>query len=319
MDGDLDLRAVRFSEDFVRGAWADVRRWPELEGRLKDSVSRRLRVLVSLPAPPGGDDAAIQDWQDRVSGTVERLRGFGALYEVTAGSTVEGGVDAFLDVYESVVWTIYRVDPDARLGGPGADWSSPVVEALARRCSERRLPLHFLSWRVSASRPSEAAESIARAATLQSRYPLEQPAELILSEWSPADDDDLEVELSSLMGLQDRRLSMACARSPLSGAIRAFHQAGAVQLAPSVEGESVKVVATMADDEFRGIVWTGLPQATVSLLLSGLAPGRNAVVERRVVGAGTPASVETVTHAEPLEIKLEIGKGSPVDLRVRIR
>lgn len=313
VDSRFDLRAVRLGPGFVAGAWENPDRWQAITVELNRLRARRMQAVVALPPPPTGGDDVRDEWLDLIGQTVGRLREVDVLYELT----FDGGiaVEPALEAYESAAWAIVRLDAEARLGGPGADHDGPLVEALARRCRERRLPLHFLSWKVTGTSPGDVEASVRSAASVLNRHPQETGTDLVLSEWGC--DGDISVGLSSLMGLMDTRLRIACASSPPSEAFSLFEQLGPVRLAPVVEGDPVRAVATMAGDEFRGIVWTHGNPGRVRLMLTGLPPGRQAEVERRIVGAAGPPPVERMRHTQPLEITLEVEPEAPVEVRVR--
>lgn len=119
--------------------------------------------------------------------------------------TVPEGTDpleAYLELYETSVRAVRAADPTARVGGP-ANASGPwnrseergycvrgeeTMAGLIRRCTERDLPLDFLSWHEYFHPPGVFRDEIRRTRELHRQIAgADRPApELILTEWNYA-------------------------------------------------------------------------------------------------------------------------------------
>jgi hypothetical protein len=152
-------------------------------------------------------------WSNLVHAAVSRAVAAGqtgAYWEVwnepNAGwLTVPEGMDpleAYLDLYETSVRAVVGADPTARVGGP-ANASGPwnrseergycvrgedYMAGLIRRCTERGLPLDFLSWHEYFHPPEVFRDEIRRTREIFSEIAGDdRPApELVLTEWNYA-------------------------------------------------------------------------------------------------------------------------------------
>jgi hypothetical protein len=94
--------------------------------------------------------------------------------------------DNYTRYYQHTISAILRADPTARVGGPAlAGWKSPILPALLAFCAEQKVPLHFISWHIYDSNPSDIQDTIQGVKTLLASYPALKP-ETILDEWNMA-------------------------------------------------------------------------------------------------------------------------------------
>ena len=88
--------------------------------------------------------------------------------------------------YQHTVAAILRADPTAKVGGPAlAGWKSPILPALLAFCAQKKVPLHFVSWHIYDSNPSDIQDTIQGVKALLAAYPTLKP-ETILDEWNMA-------------------------------------------------------------------------------------------------------------------------------------
>lgn len=92
--------------------------------------------------------------------------------------------DSYARYYQHTVSAILRADPNARVGGPAlAHWRSPIMPALLDLCSERDIPLHFVSWHIYSSDSQQIRGTIDAVKALLKKYPDLHP-ETFLDEWN---------------------------------------------------------------------------------------------------------------------------------------
>src|SRR5664279_211757 len=88
--------------------------------------------------------------------------------------------------YQHTVAAVLRADPTAKVGGPAlAGWKSPILPALLAFCSQKTVPLHFVSWHIYDSNPADIQATIQGVKALLASYPTLKP-ETILDEWNMA-------------------------------------------------------------------------------------------------------------------------------------
>jgi len=87
--------------------------------------------------------------------------------------------------YERTAAAILRADPEARVGGPAlANADSPILPALLDYCSQRKVPLHFVSWHIYSSNPAAVRGTIERVKARLGKYPEFTGLETFLNEWN---------------------------------------------------------------------------------------------------------------------------------------
>ena len=92
--------------------------------------------------------------------------------------------ESYCRYYQHTVAAILRADPKALVGGPAlANPRSPILPALLDLCSQKKVPLHFVSWHIYSSDPRRIRATIDNAKTLLSKYPDLQP-QTFLDEWN---------------------------------------------------------------------------------------------------------------------------------------
>jgi len=86
--------------------------------------------------------------------------------------------------YEHTAKAILRANPTAKVGGPAlAHWRSPLLPALLKHCSSNKIPLHFVSWHIYNSDPSEIRDTILSVRKMLGEFPNLHCA-TILDEWN---------------------------------------------------------------------------------------------------------------------------------------
>jgi xylan 1,4-beta-xylosidase len=90
----------------------------------------------------------------------------------------------YVRYYRRTVAAILRADPEARVGGPAlANVHSPILPALLDACDQEKIPLHFISWHIYDSDPSQIRGTITYAKDLLKKHASLKP-ETMLNEWN---------------------------------------------------------------------------------------------------------------------------------------
>jgi hypothetical protein len=236
-------------------------------------------------------------------------------------------------MYELAVWAAYRANREARLGGPGTLGVGADVEALILHCRKRSVPLHFVSWRVHASRPGDLAASIAAARGHLDRYAFQERPELIVTRWRAIGEGDAAVAattLSALSRVLGTELEGVCLEAPGNpvgiAAAQALSRVGRVRLVASVEPEDsgMEVVASLDGDSVSVLLWGGDPSRPIRaiLALEGLAWGAGIRVERQDLTPGGPGgeatTVETLPMKDPAEVSFPYVPGRITSVRAAV-
>ena len=92
--------------------------------------------------------------------------------------------DSYCRYYQHTVAAILRADPNALVGGPALAYSgSSILPALLDFCSEKKIPLHFVSWHIYSSNPKQIRATIDNVKMLLKKYSALKP-ETFLDEWN---------------------------------------------------------------------------------------------------------------------------------------
>ncbi|MFW6107059.1 MAG: GH39 family glycosyl hydrolase [bacterium] len=99
-----------------------------------------------------------------------------------------GTVEDYLALYEATVRAVRKVEPAAKVGGPESGLGGPWIEALVRRCAERKLPLDFVSYHDYSGDLNTLAAARAKVDGFTKAAGLKTPMPLIIGEfnWSGA-------------------------------------------------------------------------------------------------------------------------------------
>ena len=340
----LELRAVRLDPAMVLSAWrpgpeAEADPWWALEAAVDSAYVRGVDVILPIPLPPEGETG--DDGSRLVFETVRRLASRVAYFEVTPGPvhTAED-TGRYLRFYESAVWAAYRAEPDAVVGGPGADWRSGTVEALAEWCRERSLPLRFVSWHAEVKVPADLAGSAAAAQAVLDRHPLSPRPALLITRWRAAPDSGVDataLSLSSLLPLLGMDVEVACfePRGDLSPLL-ALSELGRVRLAigmdpgpvrtgPVVTGPvGIAAMASLGSEEVVALLWSprGAEGEPARLSLTGLPWGRRVRVRRIEfqdrARTGSVVREEVLPMEEPLDVDVPAGGRNVRVVRIRV-
>ncbi|MHC4713413.1 MAG: GH39 family glycosyl hydrolase [Planctomycetota bacterium] len=136
------------------------------------------------------------EWEDLVYEMVKRYNrdlGYGIDYwEVfnepdlgeTGGCPSRFTPEDYCTYYEHTVRAIRRAWPDARVGGPAlASYTSPILRALLEHCSEKNVPIDFVSWHWYTNDPLVIRRSIEEVRALLAEFP-GLKCETVINEWN---------------------------------------------------------------------------------------------------------------------------------------
>jgi len=130
-------------------------------------------------------------------------------------------IRVYLQMYEAAARGIMASNAKVKVGGPSLSGGEPKydwIESLVRHCTEKNLPLDFISWHMYSKQPIEVRNAILKVKEILGRYG-RQNAELIIDEWN----------VDGAGGTNDyqRRLFNSNFNAALSTAIlAAMHRAG---------------------------------------------------------------------------------------------
>ncbi len=86
--------------------------------------------------------------------------------------------------YEHTVKAVKRADPAAKVGGPAlANYKSPILPALLKYCSNKKVPVDFVSWHMYNDDPENFKNSILHVKKLLKNYP-KLKCETTINEWN---------------------------------------------------------------------------------------------------------------------------------------
>ncbi len=296
--------------------------WVALDGAIDAARLAGARVLLPLPTSAAPKNEAT--WSARVEDTVRRTHDRVDRYDIQGDVTVSSG--RYLDLYEAGVWAAYQGYHKAVVGGPGVGLESGLPQALMQLCSDRDLPIAFVSWAVKAQTGEEAEASFSRVEGTLDRVGFKDRPAAIVSKWMM---DDLPnasgVTLSFLHSLTQVNLDAAFAelRSLRWGmpALRIYHRLGQVEIPMLFEPEDeLHGVATLDGDDVRMLLWSDRT-SQANLSISGMRWGRTYAYERSVVGLRRTQVVETseLRAEDPVKISVTVSRGSPMFLTLTPR
>ncbi len=180
---------------------------------------------VGVPARRVGDitpPRSLEKWADLVRDTVSHLnvhRQFEVQYlevwnEPTAKVFWNGTLQEYLELYEATATAAKQADSSIKVGGPATAGLQPEwIRALMRYCSERDIPLDFVSWHCFSRDPARYGKQADYVRELAAEIGI-QP-ELCVTEWNYA------------WGVREReRLNAPFAASYALASIKAMEDAG---------------------------------------------------------------------------------------------
>jgi xylan 1,4-beta-xylosidase len=92
--------------------------------------------------------------------------------------------DSYCRYYHHTAAAILRADPNAFVGGPAlANPNSPILPALLDFCTNKEVPLHFVSWHIYSSNPKQIRATIDNIKSLLKKFPALE-SETFLDEWN---------------------------------------------------------------------------------------------------------------------------------------
>jgi hypothetical protein len=180
---------------------------------------------VGVPARRIGDitpPRSLEKWAGLVRDTVAHVnvhRQIGVQYlevwnEPTAKVFWNGSLQEYLELYEATATAAKQADPSVKVGGPSAAGLQPEwIRALMRYCSERDVPLDFVSWHCFSRDPARYGKQVDYVRELAGEFGI-QP-ELCITAWNYA------------WGVREReRLNGPFAASYALASIKAMEEAG---------------------------------------------------------------------------------------------
>jgi hypothetical protein len=291
--------------------------WIALDAAIDLARSNGARVLLPIPtrAAPRNEDT----WSARVEDTVRRTSDRVDRYEIASHVSVPP--DRYLALYESGAWAAYQGYHKAAVGGPGADISSGLVFSLMERCSDRSLPLSFVSWEVTAETGEEAEDSFGRVEGMLDRIGFKDRPSAMVSRWASEDSPNVSsTTLRLLHGLTKANLDGAFAdlnQLPWGKtALGIYDRLGQVEIPMLFDPEGdIGGVATLDGDDVRILVWAN-KRSRANIAVSGMRWGRTYAYARSVVGVKRTQVVEErdLRAEDPVRISVAVSPGSPVFL-----
>jgi xylan 1,4-beta-xylosidase len=204
----LELKQIRLFVQEYYGLYParGVYRWELLDRAVDDILSAGARPLLCLAMKPRALFPALDqdqvhpssypDWEEFVERLVKhlyaRMKHGGLYWEVTNEPDIgeAGGCPSrfrpadYVVFYEHTARAVLRADPEARVGGPAlADSRSPILKTLLDASSERKIPLHFVSWHIYSSDPARIGKTVEEVKELLRSHPGLR-CETVLDEWN---------------------------------------------------------------------------------------------------------------------------------------
>ena len=327
----VDVRTVCLDGP-VAHAWAMWRRggeydWRPLEIALAELKVRRAEVVLVLPVPRFKD----AHWVEIITAVVNQVSGRNVVFEFRASPDID--IEHYLEYYESGVWAAYQANMRVSVGGPGLDWQSEGAEALAKRCAERKIPLHIITWSVSVTSADDLGRSVVAMAQLRHRYDLETRPETMITGWRLDGEnnvDELALGLSGLMSIMasDVRAMCLADTTDLAGwaAMHALNPVKGVRVPMVIRAPDggLSGVAHLEYDTVLALFWHerthGATPATVTF--SGLPLGDRVRIEQLELLAGSTemglVAVETRPLREPMTVETAVNGGTLTAVRLVI-
>jgi hypothetical protein len=318
----VDLRTVCLDGP-VAHAWAMRRRggeydWRPLEIALAELKVRRAEAVLVLPVSKFKDE----HWTELVTATVNQVAGRDVLLEFRA--TPDMDLEHYLDYYETGAWAAYQANMRVSIGGPRLDWRGEGVEALVRRCSERKIPLHVMTWAVSVMAADDPARSVTAMAQLRERYELETRPEGMIIGWrlNAGDNmDALALGLSGLMSVMTSDMKAMCLAdtTDLAGwaAMRALNPMKGVRLPMVIQAPDggLSGLAHLEYNTILALFWHARTDGAtpVTVTFSGFPWGDRMRIEQLELRAGMDEMglvvVETRPFHEPASVDIAVNGG----------
>lgn len=316
----MTLRTVCLGPEPVAHAWAMRRRggsydWGPLDMALAKLKARRVDVILVLPVSQYEDS----HWTELVTETVRHVGNRVSLFEFRALPDTD--LERYLNYYEAGAWAAHQLGMNVRVGGPGLDWSGEGVEALVRRCSERNLPFHSVTWHVTVKGADDLRASIDAVNQLTYRYPLDRMPSRIITGWD-AEHGGLGVGMSALMGAMTADVQAICLTdtSDAAGwsAMKGLNPLSGVRLPVVIQAPDGGVlgVAHLDYDTVLAVFWHAREDGhtPITAMFSGLPRGDRIRVEQlRLTGENDhlkPVFSETRPFSDPISMDFTLtGEG----------
>lgn len=319
---EFDVNWVRIDPQLVVTAWREKiggggPGWVALDAAINAAAAHNARVL--LPLPTKAAPLNVATWEARIEDTVKRTHSRVDRFEILGDAAVLA--DRYLALYETGVWSAYRGNEKAAIGGPGVDWQSDLTTQLISRCAKGNLPLQFVSWQILAETGDEPEVSYLKVERVLDRVGLNDRPSAIVSSWDMGEPSDAAaVTLSFLKSLTKANVDAGFADLEQwpwgEAAMRVFDRLGQVEIPVIVDPDSgLQGVATLEGNDVRMLFWASRP-TRMKLSVSGMRWGRTYDYKRSIVGLTRTQVVESrdLRAEDPVEISLSVTAGSPVFL-----
>lgn len=321
----VEVKTVRLGPQLVQRAWdgklsGEAFDWAALDAALDSATARGAEVILPLPVPPGTALEAL--WPELVHETAAHVAGRASQFEIWAGNGAPvGGDEHYLDYFERALWAIYRANPGARVGGPGAEWTSRSLELLVWGCSERSLPLGFLSWRADSVAVTGLRASVDTVQHLLARHALPERPRQVIGAWSVRPDSLVVPSIRSIqaiLSVLDTDLAAICLdvrTDPASlDVLRALQRLGLVRVVTAIDPNphGLDGIVSLDGEDVIGLFWqtSGQEGVTAEVAFSGMAYGARARVRRYLISESIPADEAVETQVlrlqEPLRVVLPV-------------
>jgi hypothetical protein len=333
----VEVKTARLDPQIVQKAWngrlaGAAYTWSALDGVLDSMAARGVEVILPLPVPP--EPALDGLWADMIHDTASHVSGRVSRFEIWGGNSVPaGGDEHYLDYYESAVWAIYRADSNARVGGPGASWSSRNVELLVWGCGDRSLPLSFVSWRADSVANDGLRQSVEAVQEILGRHRLAERPRQVVSAWSVGPDTVVAASIRSVqavLSVLDTDLAAVCldmqAGSGSLDVLRALQDLGLVRVMTAIDENpwGLAGIVSLDGEEVIGLLWQTASEegAVAAMEFSGLPNGSRARVRRFTVAEGMsadePVDTQSLRLQEPLSVRVPVPPGVLTVIRVDV-
>jgi hypothetical protein len=321
-DGELPegihLRTVRLGPALVKKVWETKLAggdysWSVLDALLDTLKAGGTDVLLAVPVP--GGEALVDLWPELVYDLASRTYERVSRFEIFRGEEPTGGNERYLEFYESAVWSIYRADRNAQIGGPGTVWPGQGPSALVAQCAELDLPLHFVSWHIEVKRISDLTDSVSDARNLLEQHQLGSRPELVISRWqaiTPEGSDSVGLEFSVLRSIVDLDLDAAC--MDLTGSdgsvARAFDRLGRVRVGLELDenDRGLEAIGSLEGEDALALLWGARDSVQVDMTFAGVAWGKEIRIRRS--GIFDEGSIEDfiIPMSDPARVSFFLGK-----------
>lgn len=327
---DMSLRTVCLDPALVTHAWQMRRRggaydWRALDRVMNQLRARRISVVLPLPVPQVRDAL----WKELVEATVRHAGGRVDVFEFLAIPGAD--MDAYLEFYEAGAWAAYQVDAQTRVGGPGLDWQHEGVDALIRRCAERRLPLHVVTWQVDVALPDDPVRSAMAVQNLIARHRPASRPEGMITGWRVQGGeaaDALALSLSGMMSVMTSNVLAMCLADTgdVAGwaAMRALNPLAGMRLPMVFQAPDggISGVAHLEHDTVLALFWHSRPggMAPMTVSFNGLPLGNRIEIEQLHIGQDglVPVFADAQAFHEPISVDFTLESGVATLIRLVI-